>query len=330
MPNFNYPHQWAGIQFRERAPGSPRYQYGLEHSRAQTVYMTPWSDDGNFARDIIQAFTGFALVTTFAGTGVKYISRQIPMRMPSFDDFFYLDSIAVEGDVPTGQDARDVGKFDEAMLTVGFSVPDFFHFTDQEMLDAQGALGLPSAVPDESLLLRNIRVQWQPAAKWQTLPSMQALRFDNNTVGGKRPAVSTTQAVLLTEGELLVEWLGVPLAGIPTQAITNCVGKTNEFAFGGLNPVIGRIFGPLGVEPGTMICQMPRIKKPWRQSTGTLVTDIGYIFRVFPRGANSFYFWNATTGGGFNGPGFYPASRTGDGSDPLFTTANFSTLFRPE
>lgn len=328
MPTFNYPHSWAGFRFRERAPGSPSYRFGHENSRSSTIFMLEWRNDGNFARDLVKGFIGYARVETADG-GIKYISREIPHPHLAFENFFYADTVEVVGDVPAGQDARLSGKFDEAKLTVHYSVPDYPIMSDGFLKAFQALLNMQSQYPDESTLIRNVRVTWQPAAKWQTLPSLQALRFDAAAVANRHP-VSTTATTLLVEGELLVEWLGIPISGLPTTAITACVGKTNAAAFGALSPVLSQIFGPTGVEAGTMICQMPRIKRPWRQADGAFVTDVGYIFRVFPRGANSFYFWDAPTGGGFTGPGFYPASRTGDGTDPLFPTADFTALFKPE
>ena len=217
---------------------------------------------------------------TIIGYGYKYITRYNPFRHADFEDYMYAENVLeLDGDVPRGRSDQNVASFDEGCLGVNFNSPLYGILEDDAVQSKTGA-----TYPDESSLLRNCLIEYNPTAKYQTIPPFSSIVWKDNGLGGfNGKTVSANAVKLLFEADYTVTWLDVPLRALPLTAILACAGCTN------VNP-FGRADAPGGVMPsGTLIAMMPKIPLPHRMPTGALAYDVTMRFKVYPQGANRLY-----------------------------------------
>jgi len=263
------------------------------------------------------------------------------MPHPIFSDTMYASSFRVMGTKgePARADAFGVQSFDEALIHVSYSQPPFPILTDVDLQSASGR-----NFPDEGTLLRYVSVDQQTGAKYQTIPAFGNLMwtFRNSGVpgstiadpqdGGPRPKspVIFKNAMILFEGDIVLTWHEVPLEAFPISAITALVGRTNRYAFGHPDSVLGTI------PAQTLVCGPPK-RKLRRLRNGRFGYDISYLFKYYPQGANH-NFWMGVGGKS----GYYPFAADPEGTMPLFpldgpgdslknpNKFTFEDLFRPE
>lgn len=298
---------------------SPEYTFDPESMQSHREFFTPWSSDPNALYDINTDVLGYSYVGNYKARQ-NCLLRSIPMEHPNFTNIMYAHSIKASPSEPSkGKDDVGTGRFDEARLDVTYTAPFYGVLTDDELA------GLAGGFPDESSLLRFCTAEVQTAGKFQTIPSYGPLVFTTAGPGPIAPAgvagttVANVRAFLLFEADLQITWHAVPIAAYPTTAITACVGKTNNAAFGNVRSMLGE-----SIAAGLLVCGLPK-RKLRLLPNGSLGADLTYQFKYYPNGANTFFWARRGIGSGFATGGYDPA-----GNEPFYTAADFNGLFRPE
>jgi len=318
---------------------SPDYDFSEDHGSCSRNFYVKWSSNGqpfdptNIAQ-IKKDILGDLSIKVKQSR--RYISRTIPMEHPDFADTLFASNIRFMGTKgePTRFDSVGIQSFDEALINVGYSQLSYNILTDDELTSTGG-----TSFPDEGTLLRNVTIDQQVGARYQTVPQFAVLRWsqrpNSDTDGGPVPgrALVHKNTIILYEGDLVITWHEVPLDAYPISAITALVGKTNSQPFG--HPLsVARTY------PADTLVAGPPKRKLRRMRNGQLGYDITYSFKYYPQGANNFFFLEEGRKSGYypastdaeNRNLIFPRDGLGEGADrrtnPLGFT--FPELFRPE
>jgi hypothetical protein len=316
-----YGQEFRGLPYAEVAPGSPKESFGPDQGQLTRTLRCPWGLRHKFRREVL----GYSwLDDAPPGVGLHgVIRRRIPMRHPD-EPLLWADAASIEGVVPAGRDDQGMGAFDEAKLEIRFSRQKYAVLPDEDVIDAV------FGVPAEWLLLRYVEVIETPAAKYQTIPGMGALRWVDGTVQGVAPnqtfgtPMSTTAVVPLYEADVKIVWWQVPLTVFTGEASRALVRFTNAADFGALYSRLGTKLA------GTLVMGAPG--KEVYHHNGEDYWKITYSFRWFPEGANKFFRGAPAIAGGAAPAAFQPgmqlATYTGlEGGEKIFPSADYTNLF---
>jgi len=279
------------LTYREKRTGSPKESLApLAESRAQRYLWVDWLGRETSCAEIL----GYSEVAT-DGAGQKYIHRVTPWRHPDWKGWpLYASDVGeIEGEIPRGRSADDVGAFSEARCSVTFTTRKYAILEDDEVIDPAIA-----PRPTEGNFLRYFEVQEKPAAKYQTLEANQGLVWDSDN-----QPVSLHAHVILFESQITLIWRQVPPAAYREFGPTSFslyVGNTNSVPFGNPQSLLGQ------KPTGTMVQGMPS-KEVVRQGNGEFVYDVTIPYLFKPQGANYFFRPNK------NPPGFELVRRLGGG-----------------
>ncbi len=335
MADYDYDHTTGETSWVECCPESPDEYISREQSRATLKVFTPWDTRTP------QGYKDFLGYTSVAVAGTqKYLSRVPPLNHPRYPRRLWATDVNFKGVTPRGQDTiagSQMAEFDAALATISMQDPLYNVYTDAQMLAVQALLGLQTAYPDDSLLLRYARGKVEPRCKLQTVPAFRVVKWNSATAAQRLP-MTNAAAVPLPEGSLEITLYQVPLtpvSGLNIAGFQAVVNKTNNAALGIANSGAGPW------PPGTLLAGMPRIGAAYRMGDDNFACDVTFTYFIYPFGANSFYYFSAPNGGGFSGPGFYATSADGNtyvsstgtlvdsANNPLPATAAGNLLFPP-
>jgi hypothetical protein len=324
---YNWPDPQVNLPVREASGASPEFLLDQEFDQVDWIGWIPWSSGLDLFQSLQvykQAFEGFTtvglaipgspLIGQWPNTFLWY-QRALPAKHPAYGGpgYIWCKSIKGEGFIPEGKAVDGTARFAEAKVRITFTTRPDFLMNDNDMLGLQisrhwdflGDIALGrrpwdstyrTTVADDATLLRYVVMERFYRSRYQTIPSLSGAKWNNLPFGTSplfiavAPVFQTT-FIIITESELHVTQMQIPIENIPHEAIEYAIGKTNLYQYGiggsgvfndgSLQPA----FGPFG--PGTMLCMAPQISKPYVAPNRRYCVDIKFIFYIFPNGVTS-------------------------------------------
>jgi hypothetical protein len=207
-------------EFAEKGSNSPSFAWGPESSSGVRIIDVAWGD----SQIAQQLFLGWEQVVNDPVTGVNYISRTIPEKMPGYPQLVCREIVRTEAIGKPGIDQNDLGTADTFRMHVKYQSVLWNVLADDDVIG-------PGFIPDESLLKRNIVPMGNDEGQFITVP-FGSLQFSdgvlvmNNGQGGI-PRFDPREG-------FEIQWVDVPT--LPQNQHRALLGTINNDTFFGYPP----------------------------------------------------------------------------------------------